>query len=178
MNFRFGQKRFPCSVAAASNRSKNSWRHRRLVPAPTLPSPSSGRVGWGRQGARLSGRPGQDQVGCHEFCPCYGSELQPTGTVVGIDVRRTKLAPKTKNSSPNSLPAAIPLDINLQNSSHHPELLLQAGRRRRILEHQPLAGEDVVVGLLGHQGCLVEAAQDELELARISVDVADREDAR
>src|SRR6516165_12240878 len=60
----------------------------------------------------------------------------------------------------------------------HPELLLQARRRCRVLEHQPLVWEDVVVGLLRHQRPLVEAAQDELELAGIGVDVTDGEDAR
>src|SRR5713101_3889815 len=34
--------------------------------------------------------------GCHEFYLCYGSELQPTGTVVGIDVRKGPNWPKTK----------------------------------------------------------------------------------
>ncbi len=43
---------------------------------------------------------------------------------------------------------------------NHPELPLQAGGRGRVLEHQPLVREDVVIGFLGHQGSLVEAAQD------------------
>src|SRR6266446_10460494 len=85
---------------------------------------------------------------------------------------------KTANSLHKFRASRNSLSINPQDSSHHPELLLQACRRRRVLEHQTLVGEDVVVGLLGHQGCLVEAAQDELELTWISVDIADREDAR
>ena len=40
----------------------------------------------------------------------------------------------------------------------HAELLLQAGRRGRVLEHEPLVRIDVVVSLLRHQGGLVEAA--------------------
>src|ERR1700738_3863049 len=55
-----------------------------------------------------------------------------------------------------------------------PKLLLQAGRRGRVLEHQPLVRIDVTVRLLRHQRALVEAAQDQLELAGIGVDVADR----
>ena len=49
----------------------------------------------------------------------------------------------------------------------HAELLLQARRRRRVLEDELLVREDVAVRLLRHQRGLVEAAQDELELARI-----------
>src|SRR4029077_20683611 len=58
------------------------------------------------------------------------------------------------------------------------ELLLQAGRRRRVLGHEPLVRINVAVRLLRHQRDLVEAGEDQLELARIGVDVADREDAR
>src|SRR3979490_3595526 len=57
-----------------------------------------------------------------------------------------------------------------------PELLLQARRRGRVLEHQPLVRIDVAVGLLRHQGALVESAQDQLQLAGIGVDVADGKD--
>src|SRR4051794_10530107 len=62
-------------------------------------------------------------------------------------------------------------------SSVDTKLLLQAGGRRRVLEHQPLIGIDVAVGFLRHQRAFVETAQDQLDLAGISVDVADREDA-
>src|SRR6202167_5430085 len=62
-------------------------------------------------------------------------------------------------------------------ASIDPEFLLQARRRRRVLEHQPLVRIDIAVRLLGHQRPLMEAAQDELELAGIGVDVADRKDA-
>src|ERR1700680_3892526 len=55
-----------------------------------------------------------------------------------------------------------------------PELLLQARGRRRVLEHQPLVRINITVRLLGHQRTFVEAAQDELQLARIGVDIADR----
>src|ERR1700756_822454 len=58
--------------------------------------------------------------------------------------------------------------------SHDAELLLQAGGRGGVLKNQPLAWIDVVVRLLRHQRAFVEARQDELELARIPVDVADR----
>ena len=63
------------------------------------------------------------------------------------------------------------------NALRHAELLLQAGRRGRVLEGQLLVRMDVAVRLLRHQRALVEAGQDQLELARIGVDVADREDA-
>jgi ATP-dependent Clp protease, protease subunit len=45
-------------------------------------------------------------------------------------------------------------------------------------EDEPLARIDVVVRLLRHQRAFVEARQDELELARVPVDVADRKNAR
>src|SRR5215208_3958143 len=60
---------------------------------------------------------------------------------------------------------------------HDAELLLQARRRGRVLEGELLLREDVAVDLLGRERALVEAGKDELELARIVVDVADREDA-
>ena len=62
-------------------------------------------------------------------------------------------------------------------SSRHAELLLQAGRGGRVLKHEALVRIDVAVRLLRHQRDFVEAGQDQLELARIGVDVADREDA-
>src|SRR5262245_46508853 len=61
--------------------------------------------------------------------------------------------------------------------ARYAELLLQARRGGGVLEHEPLAGEAVMVRLLRHQRGLVEAGEDELELARVPVDVADREDA-
>src|SRR5437879_2966031 len=61
--------------------------------------------------------------------------------------------------------------------STDPELLLQARRRRRILEHQPLVRVDVAVRLLRHQRTFVEAAQDQLQLAGIGVDIADGENS-
>src|SRR5216683_2899307 len=64
-----------------------------------------------------------------------------------------------------------------RSPSAHAELLLQAGRGGGVLEHQLLAREHVMIGLLRHQGRLVEAAQDELDLARVPIDVAHREDA-
>src|SRR5207342_3225657 len=57
------------------------------------------------------------------------------------------------------------------------ELLLQARRGGRVLEHQPLVRIDVAVRLLRHQRALVESGQDQLQLAGIGVDVADRENA-
>src|SRR5437879_9509951 len=62
--------------------------------------------------------------------------------------------------------------------STDPELLLQARRRCRVLEHQPLVRIDVAVGLLRHQRTFVEAAQDQLQLAGIGVDIADGENSR
>ena len=47
------------------------------------------------------------------------------------------------------------------------ELLLQAGRRGRVLEHDALAGADDALGRLRHQRRLMEAGQDQLQLARI-----------
>src|SRR5690349_10092286 len=57
------------------------------------------------------------------------------------------------------------------------ELLLQTGGRGRVLEHEPLLRIDVTMGFLRHQRALVEAAQDQLDLAGIGIDVADGEDA-
>src|SRR5579871_2070144 len=57
------------------------------------------------------------------------------------------------------------------------ELLLQARGRRRVLEHETLVRIDVAMRLLRHQRALVEAAENELELARIGIDVADGEDS-
>src|SRR5712691_2746400 len=49
--------------------------------------------------------------GCHEFYLCYGSELQPTGTVVGIDVRKGPNWPKTKKF-PAKFPASREFSLN------------------------------------------------------------------
>src|SRR6201989_267401 len=65
----------------------------------------------------------------------------------------------------------------MPRTSGYPELLLQVGRRRRVLERQLIVRINVAVRLLRHQRDLVEAGQDELELARIGVDVANGEDA-
>ena len=61
--------------------------------------------------------------------------------------------------------------------SAHPELPLQAGRRRGVLEGQLLVRINVTMGALGGERGLVEAAKDQLQLAGIGVDVADGEDA-
>ena len=45
------------------------------------------------------------------------------------------------------------------------------------MEGQLLVGIDVAVDFLRRQCALVKAAQDQLELARIGVDIADGEDA-
>src|ERR1700730_10849428 len=58
-----------------------------------------------------------------------------------------------------------------------PELLLQARRRRRVLEHQPFVRIDITVRPLRHQRAFMEAAQDELELAGIGVDVPVRKNS-
>src|SRR5690242_13547769 len=69
-------------------------------------------------------------------------------------------------------PAAIfPLE------SADSELLLQTRGRRGVLEHQPLVRIDVAVRLLRHQSALMEAGEDQLQLAWISVDVTDGEHA-
>ena len=60
----------------------------------------------------------------------------------------------------------------------HAELLLQARRRGGVLEDQLLVRIDIFMGCLRHQRRLMEAGQDELQLAGIGVDVADGEDAR
>src|SRR5688572_30276663 len=79
------------------------------------------------------------------------------------------------------VPSAL-IALTIETGSGSPlidaELLLQAGRRRRVLEGQLLVRKDVTVRLLRHQRRLVKAGQDQLQLARIGVDVADREDTR
>src|SRR3954470_1522593 len=55
------------------------------------------------------------------------------------------------------------------------EFLLQTRRRCRVLEHEPLLRIDVAMRLLRHQRTFMEAAQDQLQLAWIGVDIADRE---
>ena len=59
----------------------------------------------------------------------------------------------------------------------HAELLLQARRGRRVLEHQLLVRIHVLWACCAISAHLVKAGQDELQLARIGVDVADGEDA-
>ena len=66
----------------------------------------------------------------------------------------------------------------VEGSSVHTQFLLQAGRRRRVLEAQLLVRLADVERGLRHQRRLVKARQDQLQLARIGVDVADGEDAR
>ena len=63
------------------------------------------------------------------------------------------------------------------SASLHAELLLQVRRRGGVLEDQLLIRIDVFVDLLRHERALVEARQDQLQLARIGIDVADGEDA-
>src|SRR3712207_3093822 len=62
-------------------------------------------------------------------------------------------------------------------ASDDPELLLKARRGGRVLEDDALVGVDDALGGLGHQGRFVEAGKNELQLARIGVDVTDRKDA-
>src|SRR5712691_5557094 len=62
-----------------------------------------------------------------------------------------------------------------ESPSAHAQLLLQAGRGGGVLEHQLLVREHVMIGPLRHQRRLVEAAQDELDLPRVPIDVADGE---
>src|ERR1700733_4378250 len=69
------------------------------------------------------------------------------------------------------------LSGRLRRLRRHAELLLQVRRRRGVLEHQALVRINVVVRPLCHQRAFVEAGQYELELARIPIDVADRENA-
>src|SRR5580693_522650 len=61
--------------------------------------------------------------------------------------------------------------------SIHAELFLQARRGCRVLERQPLTWKNIVVDFLRRQRALVEAAQNEFQLARIVIDIADRENA-
>src|ERR1700760_204494 len=79
----------------------------------------------------------------------------------------------------SSVPGAPNITIRSQfrGNSVDAELLLQARRRGRVLEYEPLVRIDITVRFLRHQRAFVEAAQDQLELARIGVDVADGEDA-
>src|SRR4029450_4587136 len=80
-------------------------------------------------------------------------------------------------TAPRALRPAMTAEKCGSRPSRHAEFLLQAGRRRRVLEHQPLLRKDVVECLLRHQCRLVEAGADQVERARIGVDVADGEDA-
>src|SRR4028118_177252 len=61
--------------------------------------------------------------------------------------------------------------------SGHTQLLLEVGARGRVAEDQPLLGAAVAERLLAHQGRLVEAGEDQLQLAGVGADVADGEDA-
>src|ERR1700730_17994810 len=61
--------------------------------------------------------------------------------------------------------------------SIHAELFLQGRRGGRVLERQPLTWVDIMVDFLRRQRALVEAAQNEFQLARIIIDVAYRENA-
>src|SRR5712691_8270104 len=73
-------------------------------------------------------------------------------------------------------PAGAPSGLRLEAAaSTHAELLLQAGRGGGVLEHQLLVREHIMIGPLRHQCRLVEAAQDELDFARVPIDVADGE---
>src|SRR5690242_7071686 len=76
----------------------------------------------------------------------------------------------------NGASGAAPVIFRLESVDS--KLLLQARRRSRVLKHQPLVRINVAVRLLRHQRAFVEAAQDQLELAGIGVDIADRENSR
>ena len=109
--------------------------------------------------------------------PVFAEPLDPAPLPQDAPARRMRQPeqrPPLHARAPVSRPVALQAD---PIGSRHAELLLQAGRRRRVLEHQPLVRIDVAVRLLRHQRALVEAGQDQLELARIGVDVADGEDA-
>ena len=58
------------------------------------------------------------------------------------------------------------------------KLLLEACRGGRVLEYHTFTGVHDALGRLGHQGRFVETGEDQLQLARIPVDIADGEDAR
>src|SRR5438309_1369182 len=77
-----------------------------------------------------------------------------------------------------ALQSGLALKFRGFSLSDDAELLLQARRRGRVLKHDPLLREDDVDRRLRHQGGFVEAAEDQLELAGVSIDVADREDPR
>src|SRR3546814_8457873 len=62
--------------------------------------------------------------------------------------------------------------------SCHFQPLLQFARRGGVLEPQLLVRMHVVEGLVRHQRRLVEAGEDELQLAGVADDVADGEDLR
>src|SRR4029077_13346754 len=57
------------------------------------------------------------------------------------------------------------------------ELLLQARGRGCVLEKELLVGVDVAMHLLGRERRLVKTGQDQLQLAGIMIDVADRENS-
>src|ERR1700712_3746409 len=67
---------------------------------------------------------------------------------------------------------------NFRTSRRGAEQLVQLGARRRVLQRLRALRMDELADREGGERRLVEAADDELLLARISVDVADREDAR
>src|ERR1700692_1899194 len=98
---------------------------------------------------------------------------------VPVPRRRASIAPRGDPASPHicrNVDAALPTPLCRAAlcRSIHAKLFLQARGGRRVLEHQALVRIDVTVRLLGHQRSLMEAAQDELQLAGISIDVAGR----
>src|SRR3954454_8849684 len=71
----------------------------------------------------------------------------------------------------------FPRPCSVGERSDYAELLLEARARSRVLEQEPLARAEVMEGFLRHQSGLVKPGENELELARIGIDVADGEDA-
>ena len=75
-------------------------------------------------------------------------------------------------------PSSRSANRSLWQSRRHAEQLVQLRARRRVLQRLRALRVDELADREGGERRLVEAADDELLLARIGVDVADREDAR
>src|SRR5216684_1277936 len=119
---------------------------------------------WSTTRTHTTGLP--SSIFCHS--PAADGSAACPGTMKASSITRTVV---TGSASPNLVLASLVLASLIR--SIDPELFLQAGRRRRILEHQPFVRIDITMRLLCHQRTFVEAAQDQLQLAGIGVDVAD-----
>src|SRR5579863_5885267 len=84
---------------------------------------------------------------------------------------RSSVITLIKSSSSWFIPASV------RAGCRDAQTLLHDGTRGGVLQELPLFGVEVMLDGKSGERSLVKAAQDELLLARIGVDVADREDA-